>query len=95
MFSIRDHLPMILGVIAVAVVIWLLWRDLGNMKKTLTKVVSEHNETAAVLDQHKTAINGLAQFASEYDDDEDEEEYEPVDETVVEEIEERPAKKNS
>lgn len=96
MISIREHLPLILGVIAVGIVVWLLWRDIGTLRKTLTKVVTEHNETASVLDQHKNAINSLTtQLVSEYDDDEMDDEFdddvdEPVSKATIEEIQEDP-----
>lgn len=89
MFSVRENIPLILGVIAVGVVVWLIWRDIGSLKKTVSNVVNEHNETASILDQHKHAINSLStQFVQgEYDgddefdvddDDDDEEEIQPV-----------------
>ena len=98
MISIRDHLPLILGVIAIGVVVWLLWRDIGTLRKTITKVVTEHNETASVLDQHKNAINSLTtQMVSGYDDDEFDEDVdeipsdnEPVSKVDIEEIQEDP-----
>lgn len=99
MFSVRENIPLILGVIAVGVVVWLIWRDIGSLKKTVTTVVKEHNETASILDQHKHAINDLStRFVhdeydgdDEYDVDDDEDEIEEI-EPVVPNVVELPEK---
>jgi ABC-type nickel/cobalt efflux system permease component RcnA len=73
MISIRENIPVIIGIIVVAVVAWILWREVSKLRKSVTTVIKEHNETASVLDQHKNAINGLStQLTSAYQDEDDE-----------------------
>jgi len=91
MFSIRENIPVIVGIIVVAVVAWILWREVSKMKKTMTTMVKEHNETAAILDQHKNAINGLStqMISGGYDEYDDEDEIEPLDDEEEEEEQEQ------
>jgi len=70
MISIRENIPVIIGIIVVAVVAWILWREVSKLRKSVTTMVKEHNETVSVLDQHKNAINGLSmQLTDTYEDD--------------------------
>lgn len=99
MLSLRENLPLIVGVIIVGVVVWILWRDLSSMRKTLTTVVNEHNQTASVLEQHKKAINAISMpmMDGPYDEDDDEyldEDEDPEIEEIQEDVKIKPAKKS-
>jgi hypothetical protein len=91
MFSVRENIPLIIGVIAIGVVVWLIWRDIGSLKKTVTTVVNEHNETASILDQHKHAINNLSSHMaqSEYEGDDEFDENEESDPEIEPEVKQK------
>ena len=70
------YFPAIICVIIIAIVMYMLFRDVGSMKGTMTDLVTQHNNAQKALETHENAIKRLQDagpIEMDYDIDEDEE----------------------
>ena len=71
------YFPAIICVIIIAIVMYMLFRDVSSMKGTMTDLVTQHNNAQKALENHGDAIKRLQDvdpIEMDYDIDEEDEE---------------------
>lgn len=74
-FVKSPYFPAVICVIVLAIVFFMLFRDVNSMKSTMTDLVNQHNNAQKALENHSGAIKRLQDMGhpmldeEEYDED--------------------------
>lgn len=89
-FVKSPYFPALVCAIIIGIVLYMLFRDVGSMKGTMSDLVTQHNNAQKALENHGDAIKRLQDVDFVMDgEDEDEEMYGKL-ATIEEEVEEDP-----
>jgi hypothetical protein len=87
-FLKSPYFPAVVCCIVIAIVMFMLFRDVSNIKGTMSDLVEQHNNAQKALEVHGGAIKRLQEVEMVDYDDDDEEDYDHVPSmpTIKEEI---------